>query len=252
MARCRHILATTSTMNDAEDEVVALSVGEGEFVAHDGWVENAAGYNFNNLYGFGRVDAGAAVSMAKEYDVVLGEQVITAWNGVGSVVEEDALTLEIPDNSAAGVTQQIIVEEELNIEAMQFKFDVSNAEMGFGLADGTQTSAGTDLAIEVTSPSGTRSVLLASKQALFYPAYSFTNGWNTGYVLKDAVLLSNAFYGETTKGTWTIRVLDAAADSFTLSDGGDNGLGVTGISNNSVASVLEGVSLRAFGHAGQE
>lgn len=248
----RHILATTSTVNDSEDEVVTLSVGEGEFVAHDGWVENAAGYNFNNLYGFGRVDAGAAVEMAKEYDVALGEQVITDWNGVGSVVEEEALTLEIPDNSAAGVTQQIIVEEELNIEAMQFKFDVSNTEMGFGLADGTQTSAGTDLAIEVTSPSGTRSVLLASKQALFYPAYSFTNGWNTGYILKDAVLMSNAFYGETTKGTWTIRVLDAAADSFAFTDGTDNGLEVTGISNNRAASVLEGVSLRAFGHAGQE
>lgn len=248
----RHILASTSTLIDADNKVIKLAVGEGEFVAHDGWVENAAGYSFNNLYGFGRVNAGAAVTMAKEYDVVLGEQVISEWQGVGTAIGNDALTLEIPDNSTTGVTQEIEVVEELSIEAMQFKFDVSNAEMGYGLSDGTQTSAGNDLAIEVTSPAGTRSVLLSSKQALFYPAYSFTNGFNVGYILKDAVMLSNAFYGESTKGTWKIRLLDTSADSFTLTDGGANGLGVTGITNNKAASVLEGVSLRAFGHAGQE
>ena len=248
----RHILASTSTLIDADNAAVKLTVGEGEFVAHDGWIENSAGYNFNNLYGFGRADAGAAVSMAKSYDVALGEQVITQWNGVGSAVAEDALALEIPDNNATGLTQEIEVTEELSIEAMQFKFDVSNAEMGFGLSDGTQTSAGTDLAIEVTSPAGTRSVLLSSKQALFYPAYSFTSSWSVGYILKDAVMLSNAFYGESTKGTWTVRLLDTSADSYALSKGDDNGLGVVGISNNSSASVLEGVSLRAFGHAGQE
>ena len=248
----RHILASTSTLIDAENAPVKLTTADGEFVAHDGWVENAAGYSFNNLYGFGRVDAGAAVAMAKSYDASLGEQVITDWNGVGSAVSESALALEIPDNSATGLTQEIVVTEELNIEAMQFKFDVSNPEMGFGLGDGTQTSAGNDLAIEVTSPAGTRSVLLSSKQALFYPAYSFTNSWSVGYVLKDAVMLSNAFYGESTKGTWTVRLLDTSADSFAFSRGSNNSLGVTGISNNNSASVLEGVSLRAFGHAGQE
>lgn len=248
----RHILASTSTLIDADNAAVTLKVGEGEFVAHEGWVENAAGYSFNNLYGFGRADAGEAVKMAKAYDINLGEQIITSWEGVGTAVDSNALTLEIPDNNASGLTQEIEVAEELSIEAMQFKFDISNPEMGLGLSDGTQTSAGNDLAIEVTSPAGTRSVLLSSKQALFYPAYSFTDGWQMGYVLKDAVMLSNAFYGESTKGTWKIRLLDTSADSFTFSDGGNNGLGVTGISNNSSASVLEGVSLRAFGHAGQE
>jgi hypothetical protein len=65
-------------------------------------------------------------------------------------------------------------------------------------------------------------------------------------------MLSNAFYGESTKGTWTVRLLDTSADSFAFSRGTNNALGVTGISNNNSASVLEGVSLRAFGHAGQE
>lgn len=248
----RQILASTSTLIDAENAPVKLTTADGEFVAHDGWVENGAGYSFNNLYGFGRVDAGKAVKMAKEYDVKLGEQVITAWNGVGSVVEEDALALEIPDNNAVGITQRIEITEELSIEAMQFKFDVSNTEMGFGLADGTQTSAGSDLAIEVTSPAGTRSVLLSSKQALFLPALSSDFSFISGYILKDAVMMSNAFYGESTKGTWTIRLLDTSADSFALGDNGGNYLSATGITNNIALSVLEGVSIRAFGHAGQE
>jgi subtilisin-like proprotein convertase family protein len=248
----RHILASTSTLIDADNAVVNLTVGAGEFAAHDGWVENAAGYSFNNLYGFGRVDAGEAVKMAKAYSTNLGEQVITTWNGVGSVVADNALALEIPDNSALGLTQKIIVNEELNIEAMQFKFDVSNPEMGMGLDDGTQTSAGSDLAIEVTSPSGTRSVLLSSKQALFLPALSSDFTFNTGYILKDAVIMSNAFYGESTKGTWTVRLLDTSAASFALAGNGDNYISATGITNNVALSVLEGVSLRAFGHAGQE
>ena len=248
----RHILASTSTLIDPDNAAVNLTVGAGEFAAHDGWVENAAGYSFNNLYGFGRVDAGAAVAMAKSYEASLGEQAITDWKGFGSVVAENALTLEIPDNNATGLTQEIVVTEELNIEAMQFKFDVSNPEMAFGLADGTQTSAGSDLAIEVTSPAGTRSVLLSSKQALFLPALNSDFSFNAGYILKDAVLMSNAFYGESTKGTWTIRLLDTSADSFALDDNIDNFLDVTGISNNVALSVLEGVSLRAFGHADQE
>ena len=33
--------------------------------------------------------------------------------GVGSVVAESALALEIPDNSATGLTQEIVVTEEL-------------------------------------------------------------------------------------------------------------------------------------------
>jgi subtilisin family serine protease/subtilisin-like proprotein convertase family protein len=248
----RHILASTSTLIDADNEKVTLSIGDDEFSAHDGWVKNAAGFSFNNLYGFGRVDAGAAVAMAKSYKAELGEQVISEWQGEGSVIGEPALTAQIPDNDANGLTQEFEVTENVTVEAMQFKFDVSNEDMSFGLPDNTQTTAGVDLAIEVTSPAGTRSVLLSSKQALMFPAYDFSAGWQIGYILKNAVMLSNAFYGENAKGTWKIRLIDTSDKSFASSDAGDNGLGTTGFTNNATPSVLEGVSLRVFGHAGQE
>ncbi len=248
----RHILATTSTKVDPENEPVVLEVADGTFVAHQGWIENAAGYNFNNLYGFGRVDAGEAVKMAKTYSNNLGTLSITDWQGLGSAMSgEAALNLPIPDNNATGQVQNIVVEDDVTIEGMQFKFDISNTDMGYGLPDNTQTSAGNDLAIEVTSPSGTKSVLLSSKQALLYPAASFTDGYQPGYILKDAVFLSNAFYGESTKGTWSIRVLDTGDTNITFSGGTGNSLGVTGLSNNNVDSVLEGVALRAFGQVSQ-
>lgn len=248
----RHILATTSTKNDAENEAIKLAVGEGEFVAHDGWVENAAGYKFNNLYGFGRVDAGAAVAMAKSYSVDLGDEVITPWQGAGSVLGQEPLSLEIPDNNATGAEYKIVIEEELNIEAMQFKFDVFSAEMGFGFETDNgvlQTTAGTDLAIEVTSPSGTRSVLLSSKQALSLPALDLSNGWEVGYILKDGAFLSNAFYGESSKGEWTVRFLDTSDASFTAKDGGDSWAGFAGYVNNTTPSTMTGIAVRVFGNA---
>lgn len=266
----RHILASTSTHIDANDPMVELPVGAGTFVAHDGWVENSAGYNFNNLYGFGRVDAGAAVAMAKSYSADLGEQVITEWQSMGSTygapADAAAMTASIPDNNAEGLVQELVVADDVIIEGMQFSFDVTNPEMlnsdeietvtvGEGedaTTTRTQTSAGHDLAIEVTSPSGTRSVLLSSKQAMLYPAYTFADGFHSGYVLKDAVFLSNAFYGENAKGTWKIRVLDAGATEITFSGGAtENGLNINGITNNTVDSVLAGVSVRAFGRAAQ-
>ena len=248
----RHILATTSTKNDAENEAIKLAVGEGEFVAHDGWIENAAGYKFNNLYGFGRVDAGAAVAMAKSYSVDLGDEVITPWQGAGSVLGQEPLSLEIPDNNATGAEYKIVIEEELNIEAMQFKFDVFSAEMGFGFETDNgvlQTTAGTDLAIEVTSPSGTRSVLLSSKQALSLPALDLSNGWEVGYILKDGAFLSNAFYGESSKGEWTVRFLDTSDASFTAKDGGDSWAGFAGYVNNTTPSTMTGIAVRVFGNA---
>jgi len=248
----RHILASTSTLIDADNEAVTLSVGDGEFVAHDGWIENAAGYKFNNLYGFGRVDAGAAVAMAKSYAVNLGDEVITPWVGAGSVLGEAPLSVEIPDNNAEGVTYKVVIEEELDIEAIQFKFDVFNQEFGFGTDTGNglvQTTAGTDLAIEVTSPNGTRSVLLSSKQALTVPALHLTEGFNQGYILKDGAFLSNAFYGESAKGEWTIRLLDTSNASFAAEDGGANWFGFVGYQNNTTPSMMTGAAIRVFGHA---
>jgi len=244
----RDILVQTSTKVDAANKAVTLKTPDGDFVAHQGWVKNKAGYEFNNNYGFGRVDAGKAVALAKQHKALPAEKV-SAWKGVGVyAADKQALALVVPDNSVAGAELSIDVTDDIKLEGAQFKFSITNPEYNYGFetADGVfQTTAGIDLAIEVTSPAGTRSVLLSSKQALIYPALSPDFSDNPGYLLKDTVLLSNAFYGESAKGTWKIRVLDVNGANYESAGGL---LEVDGYMNNSETSRVEGVALRVFGH----
>jgi subtilisin-like proprotein convertase family protein len=239
----KHILIATSTQVDPENAKVVLEVGEGEFTAHPGWVKNAAGYAHNNLYGFGRVNAGKAVAAAKTFNNFLSQQIISDWVGVGSQTAAAPLALEIADNNAEGLVQTIEITEDITIEGVQFALDVANAELTSD-AWPYQTTAGIDLAVEVTSPSGTISVLLSSKQAIADPSLDFASGYNEGYILKNAVLLSNAFYGENAKGTWRIRLIDTSAADLPVTDSG----WPEGYKNNQQNSVLEGLAVRVFGH----
>jgi len=244
----RDILVKSSTQVDPGNAAVLLDTADGAFVAHPGWVKNAAGHAFNNLYGFGRVNAGKAVQMAKAATPLPAPK-MGAWQGAGVFGDTAAsLDLAVPDNSSRGVAVSVQVADDIKLEGVQFKFSISNPDFAFGFvsADGyVQTTAGIDLAIEVMSPAGTRSVLLSSKQALVYPALSSDFSDNPGYILKDAVFLSNAFYGESAKGTWTVRVLDANGSDYASSGGI---LGVDKYVNNSTQSKVEGVAVRVFGH----
>lgn len=239
----RDVLVKTSTKVDPQNKEVVISVGDGEFVAHTGWVENAAGYAHNNLYGFGRVDAGAAVAMAITYTNPMPEQRFTDWVAAGSRAGEDSLALPVPDNSAAGVSYTLQVIEEMTVEGVQFAFDIANPELRTNSFP-SQTTAGIDLAIEVTSPSGTTSVLLSSKQAIADPSIDFATGYNEGYILKNSVFLSNAFYGESAQGTWNVRVVDTNGSDYPVTDS----YWPNGYTNNVQNSVLEGVAVRVFGH----
>jgi subtilisin-like proprotein convertase family protein len=239
----KHILVKTSTQVDADNAPVELNVGAGSFIAHAGWVKNAAGHSHNNLYGFGRVNAGAAVTMAKAYTAPLPEQYLSNWVALGTQAGEASLALAIADNDAAGAVQQIDVADDLVLEGVQFAFDVANPELRSDSWP-SQTTAGIDLAIEVTSPSGTKSVLLSSKQAIVEPTFDFSTGYQEGYILKNVVFLSNAFYGETAAGTWSIRLVDTNGADLNVTDSYWD----EGYKNNLAPSVLEGVAIRVFGH----
>lgn len=66
-----------------------------------------------------------------------------------------------------------------------------------------------------------------------------------GYILKDAVFLTNAFYGEKAKGTWKIFVMDANGGKYEATGGI---LGTKGYLNNTEPTVVKGVAVRVFGH----
>lgn len=240
----RHVLANTSTQVDAEDPGVVIPAGSGEFVADPGWIENAAGYAFNLKYGFGRVDAGAAVSLAKEWQPgSLGQLLSTGWM---SVSPEQAL--EIPDNNAEGVSYSFTVDGDLTLEGIQVQLTVSNDDLSSvneaGEAVCGLTTAGNDLAIELTSPAGTTTQLLSGLQALNIGA----DGFCSDYILENTTFLANAFYGENLRGEWTIRLVDVNGDDLTADARGLNLSAEETFSNNSVPSVFEHIDFRAFGH----
>jgi subtilisin-like proprotein convertase family protein len=128
------------------------------------------------------VDASAAVNMARSYNLnQLGTLVDTGF------ISSPTLNLPIPDNSVTGVSSTISVPGTpvQTIEGVQISVTATHPFTG-------------DLAIELTSPSGTRSVLKTGDDGFVGPN------------LSGMVLLSNAFYGEAAAGSWTIKVVDVA------------------------------------------
>jgi len=229
----RHILAATATQVDADDAPIELTVGDGTFVAHHGWVENAAGFSFNNLYGFGRPNAGAAVELAMADSVELPELVETEW--LETVLDTP---VAVPDNNADGASIEITVEEDVTIEGMQFGLSVRNTAMADAyMGNISGTTAGSDIAIEVTSPAGTKSVIATSRTSLgAYFGIGSLGGDLDHIYHPSSPLLTNAFLGESSAGTWTVRVVDT--------NGQDRGTYV----NNTENSLVDQVNVRLFGH----
>ncbi|MFA6902973.1 MAG: S8 family serine peptidase [Gallionellaceae bacterium] len=189
----KDILARTAVQVDASIAPVNITSGMtgasvgAPYVAEQGWTTNAAGFKFHNWYGFGAVNANAAVTMARTYTSgSLGAFTNTGWIS-------SSLNSLIADNSTSGVSVPLTVPSvgtSGKVETVQIKVTTTNTLDGYT----------GDLGIELTSPSGTKSILKNIKDG-----FSSSN-------LAGMVLASNAFYGETSTGTWTIKVVDGWVD----------------------------------------
>ncbi|MBK7845611.1 MAG: S8 family serine peptidase [Bdellovibrionales bacterium] len=185
----KYILAATATKTDAS-AIATQHPGNMNLAGYtyqQGWVQNGAGFWFHNWYGFGRVNADNAVSMAKSYPGTLNPMQITQESNGDWYYTSGTISQSIPDNSAAGTSSSINVRHNLIVESVQMKFATTHQWM-------------TDLGVEVTSPSGTKSILLNINSGIFKnPTLTY-----------DALLLSNAFYGEPSAGNWTLKIVDGA------------------------------------------
>lgn len=149
-----------------------------------GWQTNAAGYPFSNWYGFGLVDARAAVDRARTY---------TAYKP--SALNLPPFRSAVSNRSVAygQVTElgKFPVTDNFRVDALQLRLDSPAADLCIG-----------SVGIYVKSPGGTLSALWTP-----YNIY-----YNT-----DKKLLKNnrfgmgsyAFYGESAKGEWTIYAVSA-------------------------------------------
>ena len=155
------------------------------------WVTNAAGYGYHNWYGFGALSVDDALDYAASHTPdSLGEFTETR------TFDSTAAAADIPDFDSGGLSQSLVVEglaADADIEAVTLEIDVTHPFTN-------------DLGIHLVSPSGTESILNAVFNEVL--AAKADLDWH---------LLSNAFYGESPNGEWTLKVVDAApGDAGTL------------------------------------
>ncbi|MES2527280.1 MAG: S8 family serine peptidase [Bdellovibrionota bacterium] len=169
------------------------------------WVPNTAGNLFSNWYGFGLVDADAAVAMAASWVPAplgpLGVYVRTE-NGAGVWTHTSAVTVAIPEDITTPATSTIAGVASYVIEGVQVRLttDHPNPEQ---------------LAVHLTSPSGTVSRLVLADSG------NISSGDDTYY------FQTNAFLEEDSGGAWILSVYDPqdipAEDSNGDSDTTDDG-----------------------------
>ena len=150
-----------------------------------GWAQNGAGLWFNHKYGAGLVNARAAVDMAQAWSN-LGPQLLRTATGTGGGAT-------IPDNNATGVVHQFTIApgDNIRVEHVRVSVNVTHPRRR-------------DLRVELTSPSGTVSVLTTQAAGA---AYTGTNlVWT---------LMSVRHWGENAAGTWALRVADRLTGAST-------------------------------------
>jgi subtilisin-like proprotein convertase family protein/subtilisin family serine protease len=185
----KHILATTARIVDEDfsqpDHPITPLLNLPGHDYQQEWVENAAGFPFHPWYGFGLVDATAAVNMARTYDMSeVPEGKITSDINGDFIYSSGNINLPIPDYSSVGAESTIdVTNHNLLIEHVLVKVNIEHAFVQ-------------DLGIELISPAGTAHRLMNINSGI------------TGSNLEDVYFGANGFFGERTKGEWTIRVVD--------------------------------------------
>ena len=195
-------------------EILALSAkqtgGNGDYELYS-WLSNGAdnwnggGMHFSQDYGFGRVDGLAAVRLAESWE---RQQIASNEASLGTGEVSD-LNLAIPDNSTSGVSTEFTLTGDLRVETVEVNLDMAFENIG-------------DLKITLTSPEGTESVLLnrpgvdtnSVSEDISVSEVEISNEEFDPSVDSDDFswrFSTNASYGESAAGTWTINISDVSS-----------------------------------------
>jgi len=171
----KHILANTARKVDSNFAAIVTNstnapTAKAGITVEQAWVTNNAnpGFHFHNWYGFGLVDAAAAVTAAKSHSLLDAEKTQTVSASSNSLSFDNPITFQAQTST---------------VETATFKLNLLNAS-------GTATY--NCLQFELTSPAGTKSILLNGGSGVTGVSQSFIE------------FLSNAFYGENSSGTWSL------------------------------------------------
>lgn len=144
---------------------------------------NGGGLHFNHDYGFGAADAFSAVRLAELWNLQQTSSNMTTFTTATSTPN-----LTIRDNTTVSAT--INVAQDIFIEHVQVHVDINHTWLG-------------DLVMTLISPDGTESVLVNRPGT--EEAGDFSGSAMRGL---DFTLSTNASWGESSAGTWTLRIQD--------------------------------------------
>lgn len=160
----QHLLIQSATQNEPESPA---------------WHTNEGGYTFHHDYGFGRIDAAAAISLAADFESVP--------DSAPTISFVDASSHSIPDNNSTGITllAPMTTPPGFFLEHVEVTVDIEHERRG-------------DLELVLISPSGVEARLA-----------EFHNDNNPDYA--NWTFMSVATWGESGEGTWSLRVRDLQA-----------------------------------------
>lgn len=149
----------------------------------DSWTTNAVGVSHSNKYGFGIVDAGAAVTAARNWKLWGEEIAIEAESGPQNTLLPDNVLL----TSAIGIADP----RNLTIESVVVYLDISHQSIG-------------DLKISLTTLGGNESVLTPGKRPL-NQQLDGEQRWK---------FLTYAAWGERVSQNYTLTIADERPGTF--------------------------------------
>jgi len=166
------LLETRPDLRWRDIQALLLHSANRTHLLDSGWQINGAGLSFNHRYGFGLVDAYAAVLLAKAWTILPDEIVISS-----------SANVQIPISEQNWVESSITIEpsSSMSVEHVEVVFRANHPRRG-------------DLHIVLVSPFGTQSILAE--------AHGDTNAnydWKFGSIVN---------WGENSSGTWKLKVKD--------------------------------------------
>jgi len=171
------ILQANPNLTWRDVQYVLLESAEKNDPIQADWTTNAAGHDINHYYGFGRIDAGAAVALAQTWVNV--EPEVNATSPVQTANQA------IPDNGT-WVSSTLTLNDAIQVEHAEVVLNISHSSRG-------------QLEIELISPQGTTSRLMFGR----------TNDFGDHFI--NWRMSSVRHWGEDAVGTWTLRVRDTVS-----------------------------------------
>jgi subtilisin family serine protease len=181
----QHILVKTAQKNNPS------GLDEDENLT---WELNGGGHLVSYEYGFGAIDAAAAVNLAVNWKPVAKEVSVTSR--LQNVIERipNGIPESIPEGSAEGITKSTTISQNIIVEKAEVIFDATHPDWG-------------EFTVKLISPRGTESVLASP-----IPKPPDLNNSNSENIVPDSPewkFISLRHWGESSQGEWKLQVIDS-------------------------------------------